>query len=72
MSVWVDIKFAPKDRVVDLWNGRRHVNCRWSKGMGYWNEPSHRFDSGYEIAQEVKSPTHFMEIPAPPVEEQKS
>lgn len=65
MSVWIDIKFAPKDATpVDLWGrwrryvmpARRFTDCRFEQSTDRWEDPQ-----GLEIVA-----THYMPLPAGP------
>lgn len=66
MNDWKTIDTAPKDGTkVDLWmNGRRFVDCYWSKKNNVWYcLNSDKEGNRYKI---YKEPTHWMPLPQPP------
>lgn len=74
MSVWTDIKFAPKDGVVDLWGAdkpgggmRRWPDCWWGPTFP---QSGRTFQEWYcRLGNKVFRvyPTHYMLPPEPPV-----
>lgn len=82
MSDWNPIKTAPKDgnSQVLLWDGKAIYLARWErKFKSIWNEAkettSYRgawtddtiVSYAYEETFEIKTPTHWMPLPAPPI-----
>lgn len=75
MSDWQPIETAPKDGTfVDLWaGGRRWTDCRFGPVdyklvPGWGRDGGNAHEHGYsgKTVDEVKDPTHWMQIPAPP------
>ncbi len=78
MSVWADIKFAPKDgTLVDLWvvsaqnSGSRIPDCVWenlvtTQNYG-WVHRSGTTEADFVLLYAGLAPTHYMPIPEPPV-----
>lgn len=74
-SHWLAIETAPKDSLIDLWNGFRYTSCGWAIPNYHEEEDSdycwceRRSDESnfdeywFEIEPQ---PTHWMSIPEPP------
>jgi len=79
MSLWIEIKHAPKDRPIDVWvvhsrGAERIPDVRWEKD--FYNHSGHPHwcvysdDAGWQAVIDFfggsAQPTHYMEIPKGP------
>lgn len=60
---WQPIETAPKDKLIDIWYGKRLCDCYYDERCNEWRTSQ---PSGQLIMIPAKKVTHWMRLPEPP------